>query len=66
LTEGAERVQVFVPEIADYELRRKLLHLIRKGQASRKSVERLEDLGKLLEYLPLDTETMRRAAALRA
>jgi predicted nucleic acid-binding protein len=59
-------VQIFLPEIADYELRRKLLHLIRNGQASSKSIGRLDDLGKLLDYLPLDSETMRRAAELWA
>jgi predicted nucleic acid-binding protein len=66
LDQGSEQVQVFVPEIADYELRCKLLHLIRKGQGTSKSIERLDDLEKLLEYLPLDTETMRHAAELWA
>jgi predicted nucleic acid-binding protein len=61
-----DATQVFVPEIADYELRRKLLHLIAKRQASRTSIDRLDNLGKLLEYLPLDTDTMRRAAELWA
>ena len=58
--------QISVPEIADYELRRKLLHLIDKGQATEKRIQRLDDLGRLLDYLPLDTETMRRAAELWA
>lgn len=66
LIQGSESFQVFIPEIADYELRRKLLHLIYKGQATIKSIERLDDLEKLLEYLPLDTETMRQAAGLWA
>ncbi len=66
LRSGDESFQVSVPEIADYELRRKLLHLIDKGQATEKSVQRLDDLGRLLDYLPLDTETMRRAAELWA
>ena len=57
-----ENIHVFVPEIVDYELRRKLLHLIHKGQATNRSIDRLNDLEKLLEYLPLDTEVMRRAA----
>jgi predicted nucleic acid-binding protein len=55
-----------VPEIADYELRRKLLHLIHKGQAAPESIRRLDDLAKLLDYLPLDTDTMRQAAQLWA
>ena len=59
-------IQVFIPEIADYELRRKLLHLIRKNQATLQSVKRLDDLERLLEYLPLDTEMMHRAAELWA
>jgi predicted nucleic acid-binding protein len=66
LNSGDEETQVYLPEIADYELRRKLLHLIDKGQATQKSIERLDDLGKLLDYLPLDTETMRRGAQLWA
>lgn len=57
---------VFLPEIADYELRRKLLHLIRQGQGSEKSVRRLDELGALLEYLPLKTRTMKKAAELWA
>lgn len=61
-----ESKKVFIPEIADYELRRKLLHLIRKGQASLRSIERLDDLERLLDYLPLDTEIMHQAAELWA
>lgn len=57
---------VYLPEIADYELRRKLLHLIHKGQAERKSIDRLNQLGLLMEYLPIDTPTLRRAAELWA
>lgn len=72
-------IQICVPEIADYELRRKLLHLIKKQQASATSLQRLErlTLKKLdylpngeeslhLEYLPLTTKIMRRAAELWA
>jgi predicted nucleic acid-binding protein len=60
------KIQIILPEIADYELRRKLLQLIRKSQASPKSIGRLDDLGRLLDYLPLDTETMHQAAELWA
>jgi predicted nucleic acid-binding protein len=59
-------IRVFIPEIADYELRRKLLHLIHKGQASLRSIERLDDLERLLDYLPLDTEVIHQAASLWA
>jgi len=66
LRAGDEALTIYVPEICDYELRRKLLHLIEKGQATQKSIDRLDDLGKLLEYLPLDTGMMRKAAELWA
>jgi predicted nucleic acid-binding protein len=66
LVSAIDRVRVIEPEIADYELRRKLLHLIRQQKASPKSISRLDDLGRLLDYLPLDTETMHRAAKLGA
>jgi len=59
-------LQVVLPEICDYELRRKLHHLIAKQQADSRSLHRLDDLGKLLEYLPIDTDTLRKAATLWA
>jgi len=55
LRRGAE---VFVPEIADYELRRELL---RAGLQA--SVERLDQLKRELHYLPLTTPVMLQAAA---
>jgi predicted nucleic acid-binding protein len=61
-----ELVHVFIPEIVDYELRRKLLHLIPKQQASPRSLQRLDHLESELGYLPLDTATMRHAAELWA
>lgn len=53
--------RVAVPEIADYELRRELVRAHRG-----RSVERLDELGRRLVYLPLNTKVMRRAAALWA
>lgn len=50
-----------VPEIADYELRRELLRI-----ASKTAIETLNSMGKKLGYLPIETETMRRAAELWA
>jgi len=50
-----------VPEIADYELRRELVRI-----SSKTSIETLNRMGTKLGYLPLDTETMRRAAELWA
>ena len=60
----SSETRVFVPEIADYELRRKLLHLIGKRQASVVSLERLDALAAQLDYLPLSTPVMRHAAEL--
>jgi predicted nucleic acid-binding protein len=52
---------VYVPEIADYEVRREL---IRAGK--HKSLEKLDALIRTAVYLPLDTAVMRRAAELWA
>lgn len=56
-----ERVRVIVPEIADYELRRELLRL-----GSTRSIERLNELKNDLEYLPLTTAVILKAAELWA
>lgn len=52
---------ICVPEIADYELRREL---VRSGKM--KSIDRLNSLNSLVEYLPISTEDMRLAADLWA
>jgi predicted nucleic acid-binding protein len=57
----AAGVQVVIPEIADYELRRELL---RAGKTA--SVRRLDALGRATEYLPITTTAMRLAAELWA
>src|SRR3990167_7272176 len=53
--------RVIVPEICDYEVRRELLRI-----NATTSIERLNDLAKLLEYLPINTAIMRHAAVLWA
>ena len=53
--------RIIVPEICDYEVRRELLRI-----GATTSIERLDDLGRRLEYLPLTTVVMRSAAALWA
>ena len=53
--------RVILPEITDYELRREL---IRANKA--KSLSNLDDLAIRLEYLPINTVAMRRAAELWA
>ena len=57
----AKGIVVYVPEIADYEVRREL---IRIGAAA--SVARLENMKILLDYLPLTTLMMQKAAELWA
>jgi predicted nucleic acid-binding protein len=52
---------VYIPEIADYEVRRELL---RAGKTA--SIGRLNTLVSKLRYLPLDTSAIRRAAELWA
>lgn len=54
-----ERDEVVIPEICDYELRRGLL----RGKRYQ-SIQRLDELATEVTYLPLDTKTMRVAAAL--
>ncbi len=52
-----KEIQVKIPEIADYEVRRELLRADKS-----KGIERLNDLQKYLDYVPLTTQTMRKAA----
>lgn len=56
-TLAAARARIVVPEIADFEVRRKLLHL-----ALASSVARLDQVVSVLDYDPLTTPAMRRAA----
>ena len=56
-TQLANRTMIYLPEIADYEVRRELL---RAGK--HRSVRELDALRTHLIYLPLDSDTMRRAA----
>ncbi|HIK41308.1 nuclease [Thermoleptolyngbya sp. M55_K2018_002] len=58
LTSGS---QVVIPEIADYEARRELLRANKQ-----KGIARLEDLAKLLDYLPITTIAMCQAVQLWA
>lgn len=54
-------VRVFVPEIADYEIRRELLRADKT-----EGIKRLDILKAALEYLPLTTEAMLLASELWA
>ncbi len=53
--------RVVVPEISDYEVRRELIRI-----QSHTALANLDGFGALLEYLPLTTDAMRRAAELWA
>jgi predicted nucleic acid-binding protein len=64
LRSDTTETDVFVPEVCDYELRRKLLHMISKGQTTPRSIDILDELASTFFYLPLDTHTMFRAAEL--
>ena len=57
----AQNRRVIVPEVADYEVRRELL---RAGKM--RGIQRLETLVLTLEYLPISTGAMRKAAELWA
>jgi predicted nucleic acid-binding protein len=54
-------VRVILPELADYEIRREL---IRAGKIN--GLKRLETLRSTLDYLPITTEAMLKAAELWA
>src|SRR5271166_5774238 len=57
--ELAAGVRVFVPEIADYDVRRKLIHI----QAIA-GIRRLDQVKATLDYAPITTDVMLRAAEL--
>ena len=63
---------VYLPEIADFEVRRELLRLARSAGSAEKSarateaLERLDDLCEELFYLAIDTPAMKLAAELWA
>jgi predicted nucleic acid-binding protein len=58
---AAAGVRVFVPEIADYEVRRKLIHI-----RATAGIRRLDQVKATLDYAPLTTDVMLLAADLWA
>jgi len=59
----SQEYQLCLPEIVDYELRRKLLHMaMQQGRRESKSLARLDNFRKILQYIPLQTSTMNLAA----
>lgn len=62
-----QSISIFIPEVADYELRRELLRFaMQNNQTTSRSLERLDNLVTLLgfKYLPTDTNHWRKAAEL--
>ena len=57
---------IYIPEASDYEVRRKLLHLVAAGGGRSLSLRYLDTLPETFYYLPLTTAMMRDAAALWA
>jgi predicted nucleic acid-binding protein len=57
----AAGLKIVISEIADYEVRRKLLH-----KEFRQSLVRLDTIAASFSYLAIDTKTLRRAAELWA
>ena len=59
-----DKYELVIPEIADYELRRKLIHLkvYRGHRAAAESLVRLDELVDQVDYQPIDSETMHQAA----
>jgi predicted nucleic acid-binding protein len=56
---ASQEIDIFIPEIADYELRRELLL-----NNFTESIKRLDNIEKTLNFLPLTTHQMREAARL--
>lgn len=62
-----EDIVIFLPEIADYELRRELLrYAMKNNQGTSRSLQRIDKLSELFDYLHLDTPTLREGARLWA
>ena len=53
---------VYISEVADYEVRRELTRLIRAGQLPASRLQRLDQLKSLCYYLPVSTASWQRAA----
>jgi predicted nucleic acid-binding protein len=67
LLQRRNELTICLPEIADYEARRGLLHVaLRSGRPVTRSLERLDQLGARLTFLPITTPILRTAARLWA
>jgi predicted nucleic acid-binding protein len=60
--EMAAGATIYISEVADYEVRRELIRLIRAGKLPATRLARLDQLANLCVYLPVTTAMWRRAA----
>ena len=63
MTAGAT---VYLSEVADYELRREMIRLVRANQLPASRIARLDQLASLFTFLPVSTSMWKRAAELWA
>ena len=62
-----KEIDVFLPEVTDYELRRKFLHLaMQSHQQTSRRLKRLDRLKGIFDYLPVTTEDWHKAAEIWA
>jgi predicted nucleic acid-binding protein len=64
--EMARSGTVYISEVADYEVRRELVRLIKSGPLPPSHLDRLDQLPSVYDYLPVSTEMWKRAAELWA
>ena len=64
--EMATGATVYISEVADYEVRRELLRLVRAGQLPASRLNRLDQLAAFCHYLPVSSASWKRAADLWA
>lgn len=57
---------VYIPEVTDYELRRKLTHLVITGKAPADRLDRLDDLAIYCDFLRVSSSMWKSAAQLWA
>jgi len=58
--------RVFIPELADYELRRELIRLLIKQNQGQSSLDRLDQLGRDFDFLRVTTSHFRAGARMWA
>jgi predicted nucleic acid-binding protein len=62
VNEMAAGATIYLSEVADYEVRRELIRLVRAGQLPASRLDRLDRLAVFFTYLPVSTVMWKRAA----